>query len=1216
MNNENGYFVDEQNSSTSVKVLDPDKGNNNLKQQKPNLGIKTSLYKAFMKNPKDTMHYLYLAFLNKRYHSFSDGITGFYYLASDLQNTLVYGMTRSGKGQMIVNTSIELNSRAEKKMNMMVTDPKGELASGMYETLRKRNFDVYVLNLLDPMQSMAYNPLQTIIEDTRMGDIGKSVDEAVELGSYIYHASPDDKNKFFYDSAANLFVACLYAVLGIAHGDYYYRQHPELSFEGKEDKDAYMKVTIPNLMSMVPDLQGKQVSDLDGNDTTRLDIFFDHVSDMITSLRNTRENKISQGTELDDVEEDQLDILNQSRNYYSQFKTAGAETGGNILSQFMEGLSIYQSKNVKMLTSRNSMNFNELGFDRLLTIHFDRGLAMQKCVVQIVAPGQDEDGNIVPSNKIIEEDHAKLSPVGILLLPIEKSIPYDKFFINIRLVHERLRKNVNTFDWTLACTKHYWEVDETKKAAENDETAPLVSDLQIVDNPYYNEKNDEPKQIVVNKYQKGQYKQVLRTIKMKTVFEPQREQFSSNVIGINRLNNLYEEQNTLGSLHEDGKEFLYKENPTIVFLVTPPDRTDMNQLATFVINQVSNTLSGMALRKSKTRKLQRPLSFIFDEIGNIPPINKLDTKVSIALSQKEQFCLILQSKEQLTSLYKQEPANIILQNCGVKYFIMSDSKNTVGDFVEDFGKRTISTQSRNGNPTKGDSVTFNEGKMAQDVLPSDTLRNLKIGEVAITQKTSRITNLGKRQESRPIFDEGSWILPYTWWFLKDAFNGEINLDDIDMLVPHKYLQLENNRLPYEDVYKYLESLKINDKTVINEEMNLIDENKDKNKYLLDNVDDYNKITDAVNDCLDLFDLLKKNNGKDMSEDDVNNKNKYLDGLKSIGIEIDDYDKVDKNDPLKYLIQINEIAKSRSGEINGKVVKQLNTLTGKILNGADNQLDKMKEVNILDNIDSLLSNTSEQLAKFEKAFQNWLGQDDPSEKEEAAVISYKILLQAIRSSNGYQDPENGSITEYIDLNEINDIVNNWLISLNVLLEDEDDESIDSNGEATRSYKFNPNFLRELSNNNPNLIFKLLEENGIELHDNKLLANDFAEIVQVIMRYLSDMVDSLEESDDAAPLLGTSGDKNYIGLIIFAILTSTVISRSYLTQNGTIDAEVSDTTYITCAFYLLGLYLQTMIEYPEIFNNSKQINTDLTDGFKLLFDSLKASSKVFEQGFDIE
>ena len=74
------------------------------------------------------------------------------------------GMTRSGKGETYVFPSIDIYSRAEKKSSMIIVDPKLELVKSSYETLQKRGYEIHILNLTDPRDSMGFNPLQLVID--------------------------------------------------------------------------------------------------------------------------------------------------------------------------------------------------------------------------------------------------------------------------------------------------------------------------------------------------------------------------------------------------------------------------------------------------------------------------------------------------------------------------------------------------------------------------------------------------------------------------------------------------------------------------------------------------------------------------------------------------------------------------------------------------------------------------------------------------------------------------------------------------------------------------------------------------------------------------------------------------------------------------------------------------------------------------------------------
>ena len=79
-------------------------------------------------------------------------------------NNLVIGTTRSGKGETFVFSTIDLYSRARDQASLIINDPKGELFAASKETLEQRGYQVEVLNLMNPLQSMSYNLLQLTID--------------------------------------------------------------------------------------------------------------------------------------------------------------------------------------------------------------------------------------------------------------------------------------------------------------------------------------------------------------------------------------------------------------------------------------------------------------------------------------------------------------------------------------------------------------------------------------------------------------------------------------------------------------------------------------------------------------------------------------------------------------------------------------------------------------------------------------------------------------------------------------------------------------------------------------------------------------------------------------------------------------------------------------------------------------------------------------------
>lgn len=135
------------------------------------------------------------------------------YIDNTLTNNLIIGITRSGKGEMYVFPLIDICSRAEKKQSLIVSDPKKELYKASAETLRARGYEVHILNLENPDDSMGYNPLQIIIDAYKREDYSEAELLCSTFAYSIYNPSASGSDSKLWDSAS---VAMLCALI-MAH---------------------------------------------------------------------------------------------------------------------------------------------------------------------------------------------------------------------------------------------------------------------------------------------------------------------------------------------------------------------------------------------------------------------------------------------------------------------------------------------------------------------------------------------------------------------------------------------------------------------------------------------------------------------------------------------------------------------------------------------------------------------------------------------------------------------------------------------------------------------------------------------------------------------------------------------------------------------------------------------------------------------------------------
>ncbi|MEK5394081.1 type IV secretory system conjugative DNA transfer family protein [Margalitia sp. FSL K6-0131] len=226
-------------------------------------------------------------------------------------NNLIIGTTRSGKGETFVVPTIDVYSRAEKKPSLIVNDPKGELAAASYETLKKRGYEVLVLNLLNPKTSLSYNPLQLIIDSYKNGDYS-TAQQLTRTVAYTLYNDPTAKDKFWQSSAMSLFSAIVLAITA------------DSLKKGKEEQ-----ITLYSVANFLANLGEKE--DLEGNN--ELDNFFQR-----------------------------RPATDPAKLQYATSNFAKGSTRGGIFSSTMDKLQIFTDENNAKMTSKNTIDLEEIGF--------------------------------------------------------------------------------------------------------------------------------------------------------------------------------------------------------------------------------------------------------------------------------------------------------------------------------------------------------------------------------------------------------------------------------------------------------------------------------------------------------------------------------------------------------------------------------------------------------------------------------------------------------------------------------------------------------------------------------------------------------------------------------------------------------------------------------------------------------------------------------------
>lgn len=119
-------------------------------------------------------------------------------------------------------------------------------------------------------------------------------------------------------------------------------------------------------------------------------------------------------------------------------------------------------------------------------------------------------------------------------------------------------------------------------------------------------------------------------------------------------------------------------------------------------------------------KLPVHVRCILDEFANIGQIPKFDKLIATIRSREISASIILQSKAQLKSIYK-DNAETIEGNCDTFLFLGGKEKSTLKDLSEVLGKETIDTY--NTSDTRGTSQSYglNYQKLGRELMSQDRL---------------------------------------------------------------------------------------------------------------------------------------------------------------------------------------------------------------------------------------------------------------------------------------------------------------------------------------------------------------------------------------------------------------------------------------------------------------------------------------------------------------
>lgn len=187
------------------------------------------------------------------------------------------------------------------------------------------------------------------------------------------------------------------------------------------------------------------------------------------------------------------------------------------------------------------------------------------------------------------------------------------------------------------------------------------------------------------------------------------------------------------------------EKPTAVFLVIPDEREVYNVLAAIYIRQLYQTLIEVA--NERGGRLDRRVSFILDEFGNIPAIPGFAQMLTVARGRGVRFILAIQGINQIEDLYHKS-SGTILGNCHTWIYLSTSHSQTTEMLEKMLGRYTIQTRSGGVSqrvdlfspldPNRGAQSSHNESLAGRPLLMADEIGRWDPNDGAIVIRTRQL----------------------------------------------------------------------------------------------------------------------------------------------------------------------------------------------------------------------------------------------------------------------------------------------------------------------------------------------------------------------------------------------------------------------------------------------------------------------------------------------
>ena len=683
-------------------------------------------------------------------------------------NTMVLAITRAGKGQTVIEPTLDMWTRERRPNNMVINDPKGELLVKNYVRATVRGFQVVQFNLINAMKTDIYNPLGMAAEAAREGDFTKCAMYVENIADVFFPLDGGD-DPVWPNAANNAFKRAAYGLI-----DYYLEEEKELRLYAERTKmddkileakmdEMWGRVTLYNTYQLFVQLTAKKLKNPSVEFAKKAkDGEFDNLSDEEYDIKLNEVERQSLLWE-DKPECDLLTLYfnatdalprNSMRTLVANANNAlkamaGAEKMmASVYGIAITAMSFFTDPTISTLTSgtpSQNVDLAGMSFPRRLGVRFNSDFVHNYHLIGMQAKWMSyEDAEFTKElgKDFYHED--LITREGWAKYYFKGKYPKDVAYVKLSIVNPSTNMLIRTF---------YFQFRKSYQTS--------LDGRKYVMDPVLNEK------IVKN----GILTE-LRPVKDadgKTVYKKGKTTFAQDKIVDITGNSSRGQVQTSAIIRTMAR---YAEKPKMVFLVTPPHLMKYAKLILILIKQLVDLNFDQSYMTKSNQKPLYKTRFMLDELGNLQSeghgISGFETMLSIGLGQEQQFTLILQTLQQLRDVYGDSVDKIVQGNTSNIVFLKSTDDSML-DTLQKMSGTTHKSFTDSKTVTRDMQEIFkgmsaNEGK-ASYTMTTKEVPVISYNDMAfISERNSIVFRAG----DSPIWNRNETILPMSWRLFKNT----------------------------------------------------------------------------------------------------------------------------------------------------------------------------------------------------------------------------------------------------------------------------------------------------------------------------------------------------------------------------------------------------------------------------------------------------------------